>query len=537
MKFFRRSFSSKNFLLAITIFLSICSHGILRAETARGIVFNDQNANGERDSGEPGLRNIKVSNGLEIVTTDSEGNYQIDVDDDTILFVIKPRDWQTPVDEQNLLQFYYIHKPDGSPDQGYKYAGVEPTGDLPKSVDFPLVASPDPDEFTMIVMGDPQPATRQQVRFYANDVIAELIDSPALFGMSMGDIVHNDLSLFEPVNAVQGLVGKPWYNVLGNHDINFDSPDDKYSDETFERVYGPPNYAFQYGEVHFVVLDNVVWLGSKDNSYLGGLSDEQLDFVKTYVDGVPRDDLIVICTHIPLPEIVIDADSKPHSSPEYRKLLEILSDHPRTMSFSAHTHFTHQHFSGKEDGYTSDAGGEHHHHNVATGSGSWYKGPQDVQGLPDTTMADGAPNGYILATFKGHDYQLRFKGARMPAEYQMAIQAPEVIAAKDTVPTKIVVNVFNGNEKSKIRMRVRGHGGWQVLPQTPGYDQAYQTYQAHNRDTEREENRVLPEAKFTRHLWSAPLGVALEPGFYVLEVEATDMYGQKDHGVRLIEVE
>ena len=88
----------------------------------------------------------------------------------------------------------------------------------------------------MIVMGDPQPATRQQVRFYANDVIAELIDSPALFGMSMGDIVHNDLSLFDPVNAVQGLVGKPWYNVLGNHDINFDSTDDENSDETFERT-------------------------------------------------------------------------------------------------------------------------------------------------------------------------------------------------------------------------------------------------------------------------------------------------------------
>ncbi len=525
------------FLISATIGLIHGTETPLLAETANGVVFNDQNANGVRDSNEPGLPNIKVSNGLEVVATDSQGNYHIEVNDDTILFLIKPRDWQTQIDEQNLPRFYYIHKPAGSPDDGYKYAGVKPTGPLPESIDFPLVASRDPDQFTMIVMGDPQPATRQQVRFYANDVIAELIDSPALFGMSMGDIVGDDLSLFEPVNAVQALVGKPWYNVLGNHDINFDSPDDKHSDETFEHVYGPPNYAFQYGDVHFVVLDNVVWLGSNEKSYRGGLSDEQLTFVKNYVDGVPRDDLLVICTHIPLPEIVVDAHSKPHSSPEFRKLLGILSSHPHTMSFSAHTHFTHQHFSGEEDGYAPEAGTEHHHHNVPTGSGSWYKGPRDVQGLPDTTMADGAPNGYILATFKGNEYQLRYKGARMPPEYQMAIQAPEVIPAAESTNTKIVVNVFNGNERSKVRMRVRGHGDWQTLPQTPGYDKAYQTYQAHNRETERHQRRVLPEPKFTRHLWSAPLGVALNPGFYILEVEATDMFGQQDHGIRLIEVE
>ncbi len=523
--------------LAATLCIYQCNQAALHAETARGIVFNDQNANGERDPGEPGLPDVKVSNGLDIVTTNFDGRYEIGIDDDTILFVIKPRDWQTAIDEQNLPRFYYIHKPAGSPDANYQFAGVQPTGNLPESIDFPLIASPDPEEFTMIVMGDPQPGNRQQVRFYANDVIAELIDSPALFGMSMGDIVSNDLSLFESVNEVQALVGKPWYNVIGNHDLNFDSLDDKNSDETFERIYGPTNYAFQYGQVHFIVLDNVVWLGKRDNSYLGGLSDEQLAFVKNYLDGVPREDRIVICTHIPLPEIVVDAHSKPHSSPEYRKLLEILSGHPHTMSFSAHTHFNHHHFSGAEDGYSSDAGTKHHHHNVATGSGSWFKGPRDIEGLPDTTMADGAPNGYILAMFKGNDYQLRYKAARMPPEYQMSIQAPEVIAAKDSVGTKIVVNVFNGNERSKVRMRVRGQSKWQTLPQTPGFDPAYQSYQAHNRATERYEGRVLPEAKFTRHLWSGPLGVALKPGFYVLEVEATDMFGHKDHGVRLIEVE
>ena len=146
------------------------------AETARGVVFDDQNGNGVRDAGEPGIAGVQVSNGLDVVKTDPAGNYELSVDDDTIVFVIKPRDWQTRFDGKNLPRFYYIHKPAGSPDGDFKYPGVEPTGPLPASIDFPLTASAEPDEFTVIVMGDPQPTSQREVRFYANDVVAELID-------------------------------------------------------------------------------------------------------------------------------------------------------------------------------------------------------------------------------------------------------------------------------------------------------------------------------------------------------------------------
>ncbi len=84
-------------------------------QQATGVVFHDKNQNGTRDEGEPGLRDVRVSNGRDIVRTDAEGRYKIAVNDDTILFVIKPRDWTTPVDDDNLPQFYYVHKPAGSP--------------------------------------------------------------------------------------------------------------------------------------------------------------------------------------------------------------------------------------------------------------------------------------------------------------------------------------------------------------------------------------------------------------------------------------
>lgn len=104
--------------------------------TASGVVFHDRDRDAERDDDEEGIPDIKVSNGREIVATDGNGRYELPINDDTILFLIKPRGWMTPVNEDNLPRFYYVHKPEGSPES--HFPGVEPTGPLPESVDFPL---------------------------------------------------------------------------------------------------------------------------------------------------------------------------------------------------------------------------------------------------------------------------------------------------------------------------------------------------------------------------------------------------------------
>ena len=119
---------SQSLILSVAVVL--VSFGIhpVKAEAshAEGFVFLDSNGNGMMDRGEPGIAGIPVSNQVDIVKTDANGKWSLPTTDDTIFFVIKPAGYDTPVNEHNLPQFYYVHKPAGSPD--FKYPGVNPTG-------------------------------------------------------------------------------------------------------------------------------------------------------------------------------------------------------------------------------------------------------------------------------------------------------------------------------------------------------------------------------------------------------------------------
>ena len=77
---------------------------------AKGIVYNDVNGNRKLDDGEAGIPGIRVSNGRQIVKTNDQGAYSLLIDNDDIIFVIKPRDWVTPLNKNKLPQFFYIHK-------------------------------------------------------------------------------------------------------------------------------------------------------------------------------------------------------------------------------------------------------------------------------------------------------------------------------------------------------------------------------------------------------------------------------------------
>jgi hypothetical protein len=482
-------------------------------------VYHDQNGDGAWSAGEPGIGGVKISNGYDVRVTREDGVWSIPVHDDTIVFMVKPPNWKTAVTNDQISSFYYIHKPGGSP--ALEAAGVAPTGPLPESIDFALTPQEEPRDFTVVLFGDPQARGIREVNFVTHDVVEEVIGTDAKFGISLGDVVADDVELFDDINASIAQIGIPWYNAIGNHDNNRGSKDDTTSDETFERVYGPGTYAFEYANAVFIILDDVYF--EPTGKYHGRLTGNQLMFLENYLATVPQDRLVTMYMHIPMVGVRNKAD-----------VYRLLKDFPHTLSVSAHTHEMMQFFETAEDGWL---GKEPHHHFVnATVCGSWWCGTFDETGIPHATMNDGAPNGYSFLDIAGSQYKIRFKASRRPADYQMNIYVPDDVTAADAAATEVLVNVFAGSEKSTVRMKL-GAGDWIPMQQTKTIDP--QCLRMH------QQNEFLNEEVFgwkmdypseTRHMWKAMLPANPPSGTHTLVVETTDMFGQSYTDRRILRV-
>jgi len=523
---------------AFSIALIFATLSLSAQQKATGYVYFDRNNNQIRDAGEKGIAEVAVSNGTEVVKTNKKGHYTLPISNDSPVFVIKPKDWVTPVDGNNLPQFYYLHKPSGSPDDNFAYPGVEPTGGLPEEINFPLYPANSSENFKMVVFGDPQPYNIKEVDYFAEDIVSELIGSNDLeFGMTMGDIVGDDLELFTPLNQAVSQIGIPWYNVLGNHDINYNAPNDVLSDETFEHVFGPATYAFVYGEVHFIVVDDVIHESkSGSQKYTGGLRPDQLTFVKNYLETVTKDDLVVLTMHIPLSQ-----HGKYFRQSDQKKLFDLLKKFPNTLSISAHTH-TQQNKFFHEDTTDWQRAKPHHHFNVGTTSGSWWCGMKGETDIPHTMMRDGTPNGYAFITFKGTEYIIDWKVAGSDDDHRMNIHIPRGITQGSDENSVLSVNFFNGSWQTGVQYRIKGLTDWKTMKKTLKVDPYYaqlsrrwENFEGMNMIEQWENNdtisqpfpgRGLMQGKPSSHLWEAPLGTDWPVGRHIIEVRVKDRYGR-----------
>jgi len=471
----------------------------------------------EMDDGESGIKAVRVSNGCEVVATDADGRYALPVGDDTVLFVIKPTDWRTALDDDGISQGYYLHKPAGSPKT--QYPGVAPTGPLPASVDFPLVPHRESKRFDALLFGDPQPENEEGVDHYGHDVVEEVVGFDGLFGITLGDIVEDRLDLLDDINTMTARIGVPWHYVMGNHDMNTDSATDELADETFERLYGPPYYSFNYGRMHCIVLDSVYREGEE---FHGELGERQLDFIRNDLAHVPDDYLVVLAMHIPAVELR-----------DRKALFSIIQERSHLFMIAAHWHGIEHLFLGPDD----DWHGESPLRLYVAGAtcGSWWTGKKDASGIPHSTMSDGSPNGYSVLSVDGNNYSFRYKAARRPADYQMNITAPEQVTAAKATATLIVVNVFAASERATVEMRLGEAGAWTAMTRQRGVDPFVKAFH------EREKAGAPEEASWgnpteTNHLWIGNLPANPPAGMTVLYVRVVDSFGARHSGRRLIRI-
>lgn len=507
--------------------LLLLSTNIFAQNTITGIVFQDSDKNNIKSKNEKGIPAVAVSNGREVVLTDDKGEYSIFVSNDEIVFVIKPSNYIFPVNEYNLPQYYYIHKPNGSPKQ--KFKGVEPTPEKINKVNFPLYKIPLTENFKILVFGDPQPRNKQEIDFYYRGIVKELENAQGIsMGISLGDLVYDNLDLFQSYIEATVHIGIPWFNVMGNHDMNYDATSDSLSDETFESYFGPATYSFNHGNVHFIIMDDILYPDPRDGSgYWGGLTKKQFQFIENDLKLVSKNKLIVLASHIPLSE------DKEERAPGYdafnddhrERLLELIKDYPFTFSISAHRHKQSQDYLTAEDGWKQE--GMHHHFNVGTTCGDWYSGHLDSEGIPVSTMRDGTPKGYAIISFNDNNYVIDYKVANRSGEYQINIYAPKVVEQNKGTSAGIAANFFMGSQYDTLYYRV-DDGDWKRMYRFDNFDPSY-FFALHEWDVSETllDNKRPSNPDDSKHIWFAGIPTHLDVGKHTIQVKVTDRYGRE----------
>lgn len=399
---------------------------------ASGRVFEDRDNDGNRDPDEAGVSGVLVSNGRDWVRTDEEGRYGIVAREDMDLTIVQPAGWRVPTDQRRVPQFFEVHKPGGSPAR-LRFGGLPDTGSIPRQVDFPLVRRGSPDRaFRCAIIGDSQTYSNREVGWFRDGVITDLanqaLDADDCL-LYLGDVVGDDLGLLDRLLEIGATLGPAQWLVHGNHDLDFDARSDADSADSWRRMYGPSYYAFERGQVLFVVLDNVVYpcrpgdgeparefcRDEERPTYNGRITDTQMQWLAGLLEHTPEDRLIVLAHHIPLVSFV-DADSARHQTDNAGALHELLKGRP-ALSLSGHTHSTENHAPGQHfEGWQANAGVgplPFRHIIAGAGSGAWFQGDYNVDGNPMALQRMGAPPGVLMLEFDGAEYRERYLGARV----------------------------------------------------------------------------------------------------------------------------
>ena len=360
----------------------------------------------DKQSGE-GIEGVVVSDGFTCVKTDKNGVYQIVRDEHSdMVYLSVPAEYEIPVDNGNHATFYKRF----SVAQGEVFTH-----------DFTLELLPGgkQTQFTLLALADIQVHDTNDVERFRNETVPD-IDAlvPNLvnpYAITLGDITNkNNTAMWMGIRQSITSRKVKYLHCMGNHDhLNELSPDDHSnttsywkSVENFHKYFGPQNYSFDRGDVHFVVIDNCLHGEKPDNAggtheYATGLYDWGYKWFLQDLSFVPKSKMVVLCAHIPFGS----GSSDNHNDKRYRKeILNKLSEYREAHLLIGHTH----HMLNYIHTINGKRIQEHIHGAVC---GQMWHGP---------IGRDGAPNGYGVYEFDGatlKDYW--FKGTGFDKDYQI----------------------------------------------------------------------------------------------------------------------
>ena len=354
------------------------------------------------------LAGVVISDGLLCVQTDDKGYFEIDSDLSRTKFITAsiPSGYTAKTDANGLPIFF--HK---VTDEERKKDLVQHTFEF-----YPITNNPE--RYTLIVGADPQPrastAGMDKIAYHSLDICddfyrdmrekAATITDRNVYGLMLGDLVHENMSLYD--NYIAGLksLGFPMFNILGNHDNDPKSSTDAAGRHVFEDKLGPTYYSFNIGKQHYVVLDNLIMkLRASDNSlreYDQGLTDEIWQWLQNDLAYVDRSTTIMVAAHSPMFMGDTMSERSNHATGHRSDYANLFSKFDKVHAWAGHSHTTFNYVYPESSKLKNLEV-----HTVSRSTGELWT---------NEYWANGTPRGYTVVEVDGDDISWYFK----PTIYQ-----------------------------------------------------------------------------------------------------------------------
>lgn len=344
-----------------------------------------------------GLPGVVVSDGVVATTTGEQGRYFLKSSKSTTaVFVSTPSGYE-PQSSGILPLFFkrYSRNP----------AELE-------RIDFDLKAV-NQEAFRLLAFGDMHLAARSfcndlgQFRRFAGEV-NELVGSSdvPVYAVTLGDMtwdqfrVANSFGYAEYLSEVKkDLKGLLLYHSMGNHDNDPEFVGDAAAQRGYELAVCPSHYSFNVGEVHIVVLDDILYHNSTSGqrSFYPQISTEQISWLKEDLSYVDHSTPLLVAMHTPF--YYRDGSSALYN---FSELLHCFDGFDYVQILSGHTHVVYN-----VDMLSRSV------HVIETNSGAvcgawWMTDSACKSGM--NICSDGAPAGYRILDVSGKDIKWRYKG-------------------------------------------------------------------------------------------------------------------------------
>ncbi|MBO4361999.1 MAG: calcineurin-like phosphoesterase C-terminal domain-containing protein [Paludibacteraceae bacterium] len=394
------------------------------------------------DSGSP-VAGVAVSDGVTIAQTDAAGVYELPYRDNAeFVFVSVPSGYDIPLDDT------------GSP---LMYKRVSEAG----TYDFTLHPQADGGAADMnhvlFVFSDPQVLNGYDDHRFRYETVEDVLEFkknyPAgtkFYGLCVGDIVWDWYNANSMMKGYFEAMGFPSFMTIGNHDHNCQAAtqetqaqQDSIADDKFTATWGPTYYSFNIGAIHYVVLDNVLYKGSKGSKdYSCGLTTEQQSWLQQDLALVPNGTPIVVSFHIPTRSMTGILTSLKSWMNKGAVVQHLLSGHTHTNIVNEVSARLIERTMGAAEG--------------AFWCSNW--------------CSDGSPNGYMVYEANGQKgfSNWFYKATGYPKEYQIRTFPVNSIDAGNGKTNCVLADVWSYDSKSQVN--IYENGVKHVMRQFTGID-------------------------------------------------------------------